>query len=183
MPRERKIPPYRVVFFFGASNRTPLYNCERLYLFFNVSCDTSIRNIVAYSLGALRIAPCFFLLVTFLHPPPAAEADEPVNSRRGVNAVSTGERTVQRYQRKEKYHPTGWIAVRQTVAYRCVAVGRTCDTLSVDRLLPQPNLYRNGKTIHRIVFPATDNSRAAVIWCSQVRGVCRGAKGKKNTTQ
>ena len=86
----------------GASNRTPLYNCERLYLFFNVSCDTSIRNIVARSLGALRVAPCFFLLVTFLHPPPAAEADEPVNSRRGVNAVSTGERAVQRCQRKER---------------------------------------------------------------------------------
>ena len=55
------------------------------------------------------------------------------NSRRGVNAVSTGERTVQRCQGKEKYHPTGWIAMRKTVVYRCMAVGRTCDTLSEEK--------------------------------------------------
>lgn len=57
----------------------------------------------------------------------------------------------------------GGAECKKAVDYRYIMVDRTCDTLSDDRLLPQPDFYRNGKTIRRIVFPATVNSRHSAL--------------------
>ena len=117
---------------------------------------------VKSSFGANRIAPCFFLPFLFFLLPPAPKADETVNGRCGIIVVNSGDGTVQRCKRKNTTL-LGGAECKKAVDYRYIMVDRTCDTLSDDRLLPQPDFYRNGKTIRRIVFPATVNSRHSAL--------------------
>ena len=121
----------------------------------------------------------FFLLTAPLFLPPAAGHGEPVNSRVPLLQCDVaGERNVQRCRQKQKDRTSCdlFLATQTEIPLtgemsrsdkRVTARYEQLEPVTLNMLSATAvaSLYRNDKTIHRIVLSATDNSRVTLLRC------------------